>query len=132
MIIIDSQRAMESLRKAVEGKEDFVYKPAGFPGICMYLTSDDEPSCLVGHVLVDLGVPKKVIREVGNASPVSSITHSLERYGIRITNRAARLLQEGQGRQDRRETWLQALWAAESLMYGERPSPPLDKVASTL
>jgi len=122
--IITAEETLRLLTRAVEEKgEGHVYPT--FPGttttLSCYYAKDGKPSCIVGHVLFDLGVP------------ISDMTHDDENgrygrislgvigghraslrshYGLTFDNAAWSMLCVAQEVQDCREPWGEALAAA--------------------
>lgn len=82
---------------------------------CMYVYGG-QPDCLVGHLLVELGVPGADLdylnpdREEISEIPIHAAEQRLEgKYGISFSPSASSLLSEVQSRQDRGYAWGEAL-----------------------
>lgn len=95
---------------------EYLYPPAIDGRPCRYLDEDtDEPSCLIGHVLVRLGTPVELIAQVEGTSPDggslnapagASVFGTFD-LGVRKVMRSA------QSRQDHGRTWGDALRTAK-------------------
>lgn len=119
MKMIDGTKALDLLRQAVKGREDFVYKrigslPSGFGGHCAYFTPDGEPSCLVGTALAVEGLTSDEA-DGENAGNVDALVEHLRCGDWEITEDATAVFEEAQIAQDGGETWGTALHRAESL-----------------
>jgi hypothetical protein len=97
---------MDALRKVVANQgEEHIYKTpstSSYPGLCVYVEQDEEqrilkPSCIVGHVLWELGVPLDRLNIPGNAK---SVCYSLSDYGYFFDPNAIEVLQIAQSIQD--------------------------------
>lgn len=118
MLTITYQDALAALRAAVEEKgADYVYEKVGTGAVqCVYRTEDNQPSCIVGNVLVRLGVP------VEDLPPPTGIQRNAKALlgrspgqrnamlrGVAATVSAAALLAVVQWRQDEGESWGEAV-----------------------
>lgn len=94
--------------------EDYVYN--GYDNVgreeggmnCAYLNSDGTPSCLIGHVLLRLGVPKEQFRTANfcTVGTFAEIAH------LPVGHAALYVMRKAQAVQDERGTWGAALLAA--------------------
>lgn len=136
--MITAQQVIETMREVVAEKgEDYVYpKEEGIwvdrddntvrgdevnvetdPFLsCAYLTVDDQPSCIVGHVLHRLGVDHKIL---GDAETVSATVfgtggHHALTGKHRLDEGAARILSAAQQVQDNGAAWGLALREVEA------------------
>ena len=116
MINIDYNTALSALNDAVAEKGvDFVYKKTEtledeFGGdsytVCAYLHHDEDgnltvPGCIVGNVMVRLGVPATALVSVNTGTDARSMLRFLTAEGyITYTGKAAGLLSRVQGIQD--------------------------------
>lgn len=74
---------------------------------CAYLTHDDKPSCIVGHVMHRLGVSHEVLRrEEGSTCRV---------FGDELDRAAIEVLLAAQQMQDHYHTWGEALDVARQV-----------------
>jgi hypothetical protein len=121
--------AIDLLEAAVEEKgADYIYfksSAADPPGavwgaLCEYVhgpeseahSSDPEgPGCIVGHVMHAWGVPLDDLKQVEGTIPTGSTGF----WRDNLTPEAAVILRQAQARQDRGETWGDALKAARTL-----------------
>lgn len=123
-IHIDKDRALELLRQAVSGREDYVYSNPGYDSNdrpsstnikCAY-AHGDQPGCLVGHVLRLVGVPMDVIRRldgIGDAAEIFEVSNSLAEHATAEQD-AVEALCRAQSAQDGGATWGDSLRAAET------------------
>jgi hypothetical protein len=90
--------------------QDYVYQECG--EMCVYIKGG-KPSCLIGHVLVRLGVDVGFLTD-RNSSRISS--HKFSSWGgdLPWTGLATRVMQAAQSIQDTGGTWGRALAAASS------------------
>lgn len=125
---IDFQRAKDLLEKAVTHKgPDFIYSaPDDGDGSCMYFEYDfvlneqeqvqqvrPTPSCLIGHMIDDLGLSDKFDHE-GNEYEGASAANVLTRLGLRLSNKAANFIDQAQSEQDSNTPWGEAVRIAEA------------------
>jgi len=79
----------DSLNRVVAGREDYVYvydrESDGTK--CLYLLPNGEPSCLWGHVAIDLGIDRVLIESSEGGSAVGLIERALP---ISISTRSMR------------------------------------------
>jgi len=100
-------RALELLREVIAEKgEDFVYEPIGEDETCLYV-HDDQPSCIVGHVLVRAGVSLPELVAVETCTP-RDVTRA-PAFLTWADERARRLLTRVQDGQDNSKPWGLAL-----------------------
>lgn len=116
---ITKRRVKNAMEKAVKVKgPDYVYEKHS-DGECNYLEYDGErpvaPSCLVGHALVYLGIPKSEIAK-WEGSNVNGLNLLLDEYGVPYAVRLA--LQAAQKEQDSGATWGDALTAFNNWLDG--------------
>lgn len=72
------------------GKEDYVYEtPRDSEYTCAYLDGD-EPSCLWGHVLIELGVEPDVIRKFEKASITKALANLFPSLDSAVISAAGR------------------------------------------
>jgi hypothetical protein len=109
-VVVDERRALDLLRQAVAGRENFVYRPVddglGLGRACRYEHAG-APSCLVGQVLALTGVTVAQLRELDHLD--EGDVASLEVPWLDLTSGARRVLQAAQAAQDHGTTWGQAL-----------------------
>lgn len=117
-IQINADRALELLAERVRDHEEFVYTKFPDAPTCRY-EHNGCPSCLVGAVLFDAGVPIEVLRSFDVFRPYDEDEYSGAGKGIeelasefpewlQITDKALAILQRVQGRQDIGFTWANA------------------------
>lgn len=118
-MILDAKGAIGLLRLVVfEKGADHTYSrvPGSFGPVCVNFY-DGEPSCIVGHVLANLGVSaeKAAEMEVSHNVSVVNVARNLKRCGYEweIGEDAVDLLEEAQTLQDNGHTWGEALANAE-------------------
>jgi len=107
-------RALELLREVVaEFGEDYKYPhypaerlPDGRKLRCFYVR-DDQPSCIVAHVLHRAGIPVQDLVKVEGLGPAD--TEGTTLFGQWADLLARQLLREVQVQQDEGETWGNAL-----------------------
>lgn len=112
-IRISKTAALRGLSAAVKKRgKDYIYPAAekNEHGSCRYVVRRDgelAPSCIVGEVLVDLGVdPKKLFGTRLNSLSILSNSQLFERrLGIEINEEAVAILNKAQDLQDREHTW---------------------------
>lgn len=122
-MILDAKGAIGLLRLVVfEKGADFVYEKVDFDGAhiprCVNF-HEGEPSCIVGHVLANLGVSAEDAARMGVDGNMSAINvaGNLERFGYewKIDSDAVDILTAAQIRQDNGQSWGEALAYAENL-----------------
>jgi hypothetical protein len=127
-IEITYEKALSAMRGAVADRgADYVYPESEktFAGTCQYLTEDGRASCLVGEVLVRVGVPAESLPKwiPGERSSsleavpmASSLLGNLESAGVLTfeRNRTQVFLDTAQDEQDNGQTWGVALERAEA------------------
>lgn len=62
---LDFETAVSLAEEVVSGREDFVYLEPGHYTDCLY-EKNGEPSCLVGHMLFNAGVPVEDLHRLDN------------------------------------------------------------------
>lgn len=111
--------ALASLRKVVAAKgEDYVYEPPTFRDYSIdhgqeidvteyaYFCEDGSPSCIVGHVLHDIGITKAEIGDLNRNVIFNHVGPSLYEKGtLAVTSDALHLLRFAQREQDQNRTW---------------------------
>ena len=108
---------LRELERVVDGREKHVYfkKKMGAGPACTY-ERYRKPSCLVGHVLYNLGLEPKQLRKLDNLSVPGILgcytQATLRDMGINLTKPAVRALHEAQLAQDSGLTWGEALEGA--------------------
>lgn len=111
---IDIDRALDLLRRVVEGREDYVYQrltDGSGEDVCAYFDlTTGQPSCLVGHVLAEVGVTLDTLPDRHN---VGSGIHHLDVPGVEMTRGARRVLSAAQRAQDRGTPWGEAAARAQ-------------------
>lgn len=99
----------------IEG-EGFVYQVDSSPsGLGCYYARNGKPDCIVGHLLVELGVPVKELEDHSSDpsgphnfshGPIGSHFDALiQEFGIQFDERAAVYLMTLQNRQDKQYSW---------------------------
>jgi hypothetical protein len=107
---INAARAIQLLKSAVKGKEDYVYDRGSER--CLYV-KDGQPSCLVGHALVKQGWPIADVASLDSDGGIPIAARTLNRvYPDLVSPNAARIFSRAQIAQDGGETWGSALNAA--------------------
>ena len=111
MIELNLSRAVEIVDSLVEEfGEEYVYPPAKVGSACTYVKGG-APSCLVGHILHEIGVPLERLRKAdvacfGTSQGADMLTLHLRDEGVvQFTTEARRFLVELQSLQDGGETW---------------------------
>jgi hypothetical protein len=104
--MITSDAVLEIMGEIVaEYGEDYIYEGIldDDGTMCVYVEPDTEcPSCLIGHVLLRLGVnPSVFAYEIFNIAPINFIADSL---GHRVSAAALKCMKEAQEVQDRAVT----------------------------
>lgn len=126
--LIGTERTLELLAKVVEAKgADYVY-PGTAGDTCYNFEVQGAPSCIVGHVLAELGVTKDQAAEVrvDGSAGVNDTVEALVRNGWKYTFSigAVAVLYRAQNVQDQRRSWGDALRmaavAAEDYVHNER------------
>ena len=125
-LVLSADQAVALLRKVVYGREDYLYER--FPpsaslgsddaGYCLNFDQHGNPSCVVGHVLVEMGLSfeeAEVLHIATNkAIPnVASILNEYGQFGWSFSREAVNVLTEAQVAQDDGRTWGEALAMAE-------------------
>jgi len=98
---------------------DFIYQKrstSGGPALGCFYAHEGKPDCIVGHLLVELGVPVEVLDPTSGKSVndlaslrVSEIEYQLKRlYNITFTWDAMSFLDDLQYRQDMGQPWGEA------------------------
>lgn len=108
MKIIDVDEVGILLDKAVAKKgEDYIYQ-LDLNRFCAYYHGE-EPGCIVGHVLADLGVDASMVRgadvNVGVGISGASMAAALTSWGIEFTEQAMDVLYKAQCMQDVGSAW---------------------------
>lgn len=110
--VLTYERALQALQRVVKGREDYVYPdslkqqvPDRTVPVCMYFLDDQEPGCIIGAALADLGYTRE------DLSPYEgkSARQVLAGLGIDYDAKAARLFEVAQGEQDSGRAWGGAL-----------------------
>lgn len=107
------ERTKQLLEEAVAEKgTDYVYadpwgnSPTGDGGMPCYYVHDDQPGCIVGHVLYKAGVPLDALFEVEH-SPADQAVAGLD--GLDVETWVYSLLRNVQRQQDMGVPWGEAL-----------------------
>ena len=111
------EKVIASIRKVVAEKgEDYTYPPEEYVSgdVCAYLTYDEDgrptgPSCIVGHVAVDLGINMAVLTEKEGVMANGALA-------FYFSNTAALALTTAQMKQDSGASWGSALREFERVM----------------
>lgn len=117
---INAQQALQMLREAVAAKgADYVYREqdrddGGFVQ-CVYFEGDGSPSCIVGHVLAQLGKREQDLRFEGSSTPNTVGIESVLVDGVELDMGARRVLGAAQRKQDGGATWGAAVLYAEDV-----------------
>lgn len=103
------------LKRVVHEKEDFV-----FVGDCVYFDSETfAPSCVVGHVFAEIGVPAEIfVDAVINSVNCNALCPDLMRLGFEFSKEAILYLNLAQAIQDSGKAWGTALVEAD--VWAER------------
>jgi hypothetical protein len=107
---VTADQIIAEVRRLASEQPDFIYQnPAwegGIRGFCRYMHGENEPGCIMGHALYNLGLTPPA--EGGVADVVQ---YDL---GIGLTPSQAKWLSDVQRHQDRGETWATAVaWASD-------------------
>jgi len=110
---VNLDRVVETAKMVVaERGADYVYKkPTNTFGVltCLYV-DQDQPSCLVGHVLHRLGVPLETLKSADQFSfPATDVCCDLLRGSAFDDEEIGHFLDAVQSRQDIGRTWGEAL-----------------------
>lgn len=109
------EQIMTTLREVVAARPGYVYEPPDGPDgaseDCVYLDNGN-PSCLVGHAMIRLGMPADELAMLEGFSP------DMQVGAFGVSPKAASALTEAQDAQDKGETWATALEAAEKVWEG--------------
>ncbi len=114
--LIGTAQALELLDKVVQAKgADYVYP--GQPGdLCFNFETDGAPSCIVGHVLADLGLTYERasrLKVVGSSGAHDTVQYLVaDGFPYTFSVGAMCALYVAQTVQDQRESWGAALDAA--------------------
>lgn len=125
---IDYNTALILLDHAIKGREDYVYDEKttedGVGERCRnWNTEGDKPSCLIGHILYDWGVPKEELIEK-NFRGIYEFSEYVQNSNV------VRFLAEVQAAQDEGKTWAEAVsrgrayaqaWGIESEGIDDNP-----------
>lgn len=114
--VIGTEQVLALLDKVVQAKgADYVY-PGTSADKCYNFEPQGAPSCIVGHVLAELGVTRQQAAEFGvdGSAGVHDTVHALAGGGWQymFSVGAMNALHKAQGVQDRRDSWGDALDAA--------------------
>jgi hypothetical protein len=116
-MVLTGEAAVMMLRKVVfEKGADFVYPQAQMGQSCVNFTDDGNPSCIVGHVLADLGLTYFQAMEAKIVdSGVFIVSHALDgmNFPWEISVPARKVLATAQNFQDAGYTWGDSLAKAE-------------------
>lgn len=118
-LVLDAPQAVAMLRKVVYGREDYVYvRPSNAP-YCVNFTDEGQPSCVVGHVLAELGLTFEVaeLLEIKGNIAIRSAAGKVNKcpdFGWALTEAAVQVLAAAQLVQDDGRTWGEALGRAEA------------------
>lgn len=121
MITITASDVSSAIRAAIKDRgPDYVDVNAAAGHVCEYLESDDQtPSCIVGYVLVFLGVNPAHLRDCdGDAN--EAIRRLEDQELIKIEARALNMLTVAQAVQDSKGTWFAAQSAATAVQWRMR------------
>ena len=121
-LTIEYEPAVTALKNAVYVMgEDYVYEPEENEALlsdgCVYFDVEGQPSCLIGHVLSDLGMTSFEPESVENSSSVSTL---IARGVLKVddidplsgSSKTAALLAYGQSLNDNRSPWGEAVTQA--------------------
>lgn len=83
---------------------------------CWYLDNDENPSCIVGHVLIELGFTKEELEELEGSTPFTGILNMYKEVHLkavpiwkRLRQATLHILQSVQTEQDHNYTWKEAV-----------------------
>lgn len=130
---IGKDEAVELIRHAVELKGEGYVDPGSTYGGCDYVTRGGAPLCIVGHALVELGVPTEALIKAPEIDCLIALPYDsegeptgwpgrikylfdgavLEVEDVEFTPEAVRAFEAAQLAQDGGETWGTALTEAE-------------------
>lgn len=126
--VIGTEQVLALLDRVVQAKgADYVY-PGISGDMCYNFETQGAPSCIVGHVLAELGVTKDQAAEVrvDGSAGVNDTVEALVKAGWKYTFSigAVAVLYKAQNVQDQRQSWGEALAAArrvaEDYIHNER------------
>lgn len=129
---IDRDRAVQLLQQQVEKVgADHIYVLDENQRQCVYFDREGCPSCIVGHVLAEVGVKAGQVHEqwrtpysisdMGNGISINSV----DVEGVEMTEGARIVFAAAQRRQDQGSTWGEALAGAELAASGLRTNEVL-------
>lgn len=114
-MLITKSKALELLKAKIEGKEEYVDpKTLDVPGPCQYAPEDEYPGCLVGQILIDLGVTNDQLVTMDGLGDVDTVVQE-GAFPVDITINGQAVLKGAQALQDRGNTWGDALANAETI-----------------
>lgn len=129
-LVLGSDQAVALLRKVVYGREEYVYErfPASAnlgsddAGYCLNFDLDGNPSCVVGHVLVEMGLSFEQAEVLGIATnravcTVVPILNEYPEFGWSFSQEAENVLTAAQQAQDDGRPWGEALEEAERVAF---------------
>jgi len=119
-VVISYEMALKGLKAAVEVKgSDYRYQPYASTrsnqGSCRYFDQQQQPSCIVGHVLDSLGVAPFDFDHRLNAVGVAMLEGSIIQYDQDDREKTGSLLYHAQQYQDSGRPWGHAVDKAVAL-----------------
>lgn len=123
-MLIDYKQAVQMAEREVAGKEEFIYFNLASTGVkrCVYVL-DEEPSCLVGRILINNYIASVEFFQAGselggyNDDAFEDIVPPLwHKFGVQFTDKAEKFLKILQSRQDSGDSWGVSLEHAKDYM----------------
>lgn len=102
---VTAEQIIAEVRRLAAERPDFVYVSPEFSDQCLYMHGENEPGCIFGHALFNLGVDTS-----DTYGPIGEV---LTMQGIAATVRQRDWMRDVQYRQDHRLTWGQAIRDAD-------------------
>ena len=102
--MITDEQFIQAMHDVVKGREDYVYEFPDGPFSCVYVDSENNPSCLIGHALIKCGVGIEFFTDTYNLESAASLLPK-----FKLSKKVVRAAEEAQEAQDNAETWGDAL-----------------------
>lgn len=93
--MITDEQFIKAMHDVVKGREDYVYEFPDGPFSCVYVDSENNPSCLIGHALMRCGVSAEFFADTSN---LESAANLLPRF--KLSKKVVRAAQGAQNIQD--------------------------------